>query len=100
VLWILGSVLLVAGVGLLLARRWVIRNVTSRSLGSLAAGYAATDRGFVIYALLVIDLGWLVVAIASGWVWLVVAAIVVFVIASIAVIAGEVVTYRALKRPR
>jgi hypothetical protein len=98
VLWVLGSALLVAGAVLMLARRWVIRNVTSRSLGSLAAGYAATDRGFVVYALLVIDLGLLVLSIAWGSALLVLAAIVVFVIGSIAVIAGEVVTYRNVKR--
>ena len=95
---VLGVALLVANVLLLVAREWVMRNVTRRSLGSLAPGYAATPRGYALYAGLVGDIGIVLIALALEVVWLLVAAIAVFVIGSVAAILGEVVTYRALKR--
>jgi hypothetical protein len=78
----------------------VIRRVTSRWLGSLPPGYAATPRGYLAYTFLVFDLGLILLAVNFGNVWLILGAIGLFLIASITVIAGEVVTYRALKRPR
>src|SRR5205823_1666532 len=50
----LGAVLLVnlAGSG-----DYPIRHLTSRSLGSLPPGYAASKRGFQVYALVVLAIG-------------------------------------------
>jgi hypothetical protein len=93
-----GLVLIAAGVVLLWARDWVMRNVTRRSLGSLAPGYAATPRGYAVYAALVGDIGLVLIALGVEIAWLIVASIAVFIIGSAAAIAGEVVTYRALKR--
>jgi hypothetical protein len=82
----------------------VIQRVTSRSLGELAPGYAATPRGFRIYAALVLAVGIVCtglgvadrsVALAAG---LIVAGALAFGVASVIAIAGEVETYRALKR--
>jgi hypothetical protein len=88
----------VIGALLALARRAVIRRVTSRSLGSLAPGWAATDHGYMVYAFLVVDLGVLVLAIGAASALLIVAAVIAFVLGSIAVLIGEVVVYRRLKR--
>jgi hypothetical protein len=82
----------------------VIHRVTSRSLGELAPGYAATPRGFRIYAALVLAVGIVCaglgvadrsVALAAG---LIVVGALAFGVASVIAIAGEVETYRALKR--
>lgn len=97
-LLVLGSGIMLAGLLLVFARRSVIRRVTSRSLGSLAPGYAATQVGYCLYALLVIDIGFIVLSLGAGASLALLAGVVVFVLASIAVMAGEVVTYRALKR--
>lgn len=82
----------------------VIRRVTSRSLGELAPGFAATRRGFKIYAVLILAIGILCLGLAATAVFLplgaglLVAGAVVFGIASVIAIAGEVETYRELKR--
>jgi len=81
-----------------LSRETVTRRVTSRSLGSLAPGYAATRIGYLIYAGLIADFGILLIAINYSRVTLIVAAVAAFVIGSIVGIVGEVTTYRALKR--
>jgi hypothetical protein len=94
----LGSILVVAGSLLALARRAVIGRVTSRSLGSLAPGWAATDHGYLVYAFLVVDLGLLVLALGFGSVALIAAAALAFILGSIAVLIGEVVVFRRLKR--
>ena len=62
------GLLLMAAGGILLtdfagAARAVIRRVTSRSLGSLAPGYAADPRGRRLYAVLQRPWAW------RGWVW-------------------------------
>ena len=88
---------MVAAAALVVARDTVTRRVTSRSLGTLAPGYAATKTGYQIYAGLIADFGILLIAINYSRVWLIVAAIAVFIILSIVGIVGEVVTYRALK---
>jgi hypothetical protein len=82
----------------------VIQRVTSRSLGELAPGFAATPRGFRVYAALVLTVGIVCVGLgvigrsiplAAG---LIVLGAMAFGIASVIAIAGEVETYRALKR--
>jgi hypothetical protein len=104
----IGVLLVVAGLVLLLnmfgAADLVIRRVTSRSLGELAPGFAASRRGFRIYATLVLAIGTLSVGLAMtarflplGAALLVLGAM-TFGIASVIAIAGEVETYRDLKR--
>ena len=90
--------MVVAAAVLVFARDVVTRRVTSRSLGTLAPGYAATRNGYLIYAGLIADFGILLIAIGYSLVWLIVATIAAFIIGSIAGIVGEVVVYRALKR--
>jgi hypothetical protein len=104
----IGILLCAAGVVLLLnlfgAADLVIRRITSRSLGDLAPGFAAGARGFRIYATLVLSVGILCIGLAAtGWLLplgagLMVLGALVFGIASVIAIAGEVVTYRGLKR--
>jgi peptidoglycan/LPS O-acetylase OafA/YrhL len=105
---VIGVVLSIAGLVLLLnlfgAADEVIRRVTSRSLGELAPGFAASRRGFRIYAVLVLAVGILCVGLAATAIFLplgaglLVLGAVVFGIASVIAIVGEVDTYRALKR--
>jgi len=82
----------------------VIRRVTSRSLGELAPGFAATPRGFKVYAALVVSLGIVCAAFGvAGWsasfaAWQLIAGSLLFAVASVTAIAGEVATYRRLKR--
>jgi hypothetical protein len=104
----IGVILSVAGLVLLLnlggAADVVIRRVTSQPLGELAPGFAASRRGFQTYASLVIAIG--VIAAGLGvagssvliGVGLMVLGAIAFVVASVIAIAGEVTTYRALKR--
>ena len=104
----IGVALVVVGLVLLLnllgAADLVIRRVTSRSLGELAPGFAASRRGFRTYAALILAIGVLCVGLAVtdrflplGAGLLVLGAL-TFGIASVIAIAGEVETYRALKR--
>jgi len=97
-LLVLGVVLVISSYALILGRDFVIRRVTSQPLGSLPPGYAATRRGYLAYTFLVFDLGLILLAINFENPWLILGAIGLFVIASITVIVGEVVTYRNLKR--
>ena len=94
----MGVVLVFASAGLWLARDFVTEHVTSKSLGSLAPGYAATRRGYNTYAGLVTDIGLILIALHFGIVWFVLLSIAFFLLGSVAVIIGEVVTYRALRR--
>jgi hypothetical protein len=104
----IGIVLIVVGAAWLLnvlgAGDYVMRRVTSRNLGTLAPGFAASKKGFRIYAILVMSIGVLCVGIgtiersvplAAG---LLVVGAITFGIASMIAIAGEVETYRNLKR--
>jgi hypothetical protein len=104
----IGVLLVVVGLVLLVnlfgAADLVIRRVTSRSLGELAPGFAASPRGFKTYAALILAIGVLCVGLAMtdrflplGAALLVLGAM-TFGIASVIAIAGEVETYRALKR--
>ena len=97
-LLVLGVVLVISSYALILGRDFVIRRVTSQPLGWLPPGYAATRRGYLAYTFLVFDLGLILLAINFENPWLILGAIGLFVIASITVIVGEVVTYRNLKR--
>jgi len=104
----IGVLLSLAGIILLFnvagAGDVVIRRVTSRSLGELAPGFAASRGGFRIYAILVLAIGVAVVGLsvlnqsALGGVALLAAGLVVFAAASVLAIVGEVRTYRGLKR--
>jgi uncharacterized membrane protein HdeD (DUF308 family) len=104
----IGVALSVAGLVLLLnlfgAGDVVIRRVTSRDLGSLPPGFAASKRGFRIYAVLLIAVGVLCLGLAATT-WLLplgaamlVAGAITFGIASMVAIAGEVETARGQKR--
>ena len=107
---VIGVLLVLAGVVLLLnlfgAGDYVIRAVTSRYLGSLPPGYAASKRGFRIYALLVLALG--VVCVGFGLTGrllplgagLIVLGAVIFGVASVVAITGEVETARRGSRNR
>ena len=105
---IIGVLLALAGIALLLnvggAGDLVIRRVTSRSLGGLAPGYAASPDGFKIYATLILAIGVAVAGLGMAeWsavlgVGVLVLGIAAFAVASVIAIAGEVRTYRALKR--
>ena len=104
----LGVLITAAGIVLLLnlggAADMVMKRVTSQPLGELAPGFAATRRGFNTYAALVLAIG----MFADGLVvvaWyvpigtsLIVLGGITFAGASVIAIAGEIETYRALKR--
>jgi len=104
----IGVLLCLAGIVLLLnlfgAGDYVIRRVTSRYLGELPPGYAAGKRGFRVYATLVLAVGIVVVGVGliSNLVPIAAALIVlgalIFGVASVVAIAGEVETARKPKR--
>jgi hypothetical protein len=108
VVLVIGVLLFAAGIVLLLnlfgAADFVMRRVTSQPLGELAPGFAASHRGFRIYAVLVLAIGILCLGLAAtAWIiplgaGLLVLGAIAFVIASVIAIVGEVETYRALKR--
>jgi len=105
-----GLVLVAVGVALLVnlggSANLVIRRVTSRKLGDLAPGYAASALGFKVYATLVAALGIVVCGIGLSLaapipgVVAILVGVAVFAIASVLAITGEVRTYRALTRER
>jgi hypothetical protein len=85
------------------AADYTIRRVTSRYLGTLPPGFAATTRGFRVYAVLVLALGVLCIGLgtterflplAAG---LIVIGAIAFGIASMLAISGEVEVYRKQK---
>ena len=102
----LGLVLVAVGVVLLVnlggSADMVIRRLTSRNLGELAPGYAASRGGFRVYATLILALGVAVAGLGvstGAALWgavAVVLGVLVFAIASVVAIRGEVRTYRAL----
>jgi len=83
----------------------VIRRVTSRHLGELAPGYAASPGGFRVYATLILALGETVAgvgispSVSSAGLLGIALGVAVFAIASVIAIRGEIRTYRALSRP-
>ncbi|HEX9098871.1 MAG TPA: hypothetical protein VF956_05210 [Candidatus Dormibacteraeota bacterium] len=104
----IGVILFAAGLVLILnvagAGDLVMRRVTSQPLGELAPGFAASRGGFKTYAALVLAIGVFAVGLGvAGWSALIGAGLmglggIAFVVASVIAIAGEVKTYRALKR--
>ena len=104
----IGVLLCLAGIILLFnlagAADAVISRVTSRSLGELAPGFAASPGGFRIYALLILAIGVAVVGLgvlgqsALAGAALLAIGLVAFAAASVVAIVGEVRTYRSLKR--
>jgi hypothetical protein len=102
--FVIGVLLALAGVVLLVnlfgAGDYVIRTVTSKYLGSLPPGYAASRRGFRIYAVLVLAVGVVCAGFGlTGWLLpigagLIVIGAVLFGVASIVAITGEVETSR------
>ncbi len=104
----IGVVLVLAGLALLLnlfgSGDLVMRRVTSQPLGELAPGFAASLRGFRTYTVLVLSVGVLCVGLAETAYFLPLAAALLIVgallfgVASVIAIAGEVETYRDLKR--
>ena len=104
----IGLLLIAVGVVLLLdlggAARFVIRRLTSRSLGELDPGYAASRNGFRLYAALVLCVGVIAAGLAispgaplPGAAGTVVG-MVGFLIASGMVLVGEIRTYRGLPK--
>jgi len=104
----IGVLLSLAGIAFLFdvggAADAVIRRVTSRSLGELAPGYAASRSGFKVYAVLLLAIGVAVAGLGIAdssavlGLGLLLLGLVTFVVASVIAIIGEVRTYRALKR--
>jgi hypothetical protein len=104
----IGVLLCLAGITLLLnlggAADAVIRKVTSRSLGDLAPGFAASRGGFRVYAMLVLAIGVALTGLGvvgqslPFGVALAAVGLIAFIAASVMAIVGEVRTYRALKR--
>lgn len=105
----IGLLILAAGLVLFFdlggAASGLIRRVTSRSLGSLAPGYAADPMGIRVYAFLLVGLGLAVtgVGVLPGSLLagaaLLALGVADFLVASVLIIAGEVRTYRGLRRP-
>jgi hypothetical protein len=101
---VIGVLISVAGVVLLVnlagAADYVIRHLTSRYLGTLPPGFAASKQGFQVYALLVLGIGlvFLGLGVAAS---VVTAGIVLigvgatgFAITSVLAIRGEIATSR------
>jgi len=93
-----------AGQVLYFKRTELVARVTSRSLGSLAPGYASTPKGVTVYTYLVTSVGMVLAGIGvAQWFTvfggiLAICGILAFVVFSIVAIAGEVRVFRALKR--
>jgi hypothetical protein len=104
----IGVVLSLVGLALLFnvggAADAVIGRVTSRSLGDLAPGFAASRSGFKVYAVLILAIAVAVTGLGIAESSAALGAVLValgaagFVVASVIAIIGEVKTYRALKR--
>jgi hypothetical protein len=104
----LGVLLCLAGLALMFnvlgSADFTKRRVTTQPLGTLAPGFAASNRGFRTYAALVLAVGIVALGVGMTSVYvpvgalLIVAGAVIFGITSVIAITGEVETYRALKR--
>ena len=104
---VIGALVSVAGVVLLVnlggAADYAIRHLTSRSLGTLPPGFAASKEGFQVYALLVLGIGLIFLglgaaatAVTAGIV-LIGVGLTAFAITSVLAIRGEVATARGKK---
>ena len=104
VVLVIGALVALAGIVLLLnlfgSGDYVMRSVTQKDLGSLPPGFAASKRGFRVYATLLFAVGLVcfgvgltakVLPIGAG---LIVIGALVFGIASVVAISGEVETAR------
>jgi hypothetical protein len=105
--WVVFSVGVVLAGNFLGSGDFVIKHVTSRPLGSLAPGYAASRIGFRVYAGVLAQIGLVIegVGIAElappiAGAIVVAVGVIGFVVLSALAIGGEVRTYRALKRQR
>jgi hypothetical protein len=97
---------LIALIGLVLfldvlgAGAFVMRHITSRYLGSLPPGYAASKGGFRVYALLIISIGLLFAGFGAAETSVAIGAVVFFagaagfVVLSVLAIRGEIETSR------
>jgi hypothetical protein len=104
---IIGGLIVLIGLVLVLnllgAGAFVMRNLTSRYLGSLPPGYAASLAGFRVYALLVIAIGLLFAGFGEAessitvGIALFALGAVGFVVFSVVAIRGEIMTVRATK---
>jgi len=105
---VVGALISAAGVALMVdlagAAGFTIRHLTSKPLGSLPPGYAATPRGLQVYGLVVLAIGLLFMGVAlaasavvSGLA-LVGVGLVAFGFGSVFAIRGEIATSRSLKR--
>ena len=101
---VIGVLISVAGVVLLVnlagAADYVMRHLTSRYLGTLPPGFAASRQGFQVYALLVLGIGFLFMglgvaasAVTAGIV-LIGVGLAGFAVTSVLAIRGEVETAR------
>ena len=101
---VIGVLISVAGVVLLVnlagAADYVMRHLTSRYLGTLPPGFAASRQGFQVYALLVLGIGFLFMglgvaasAVTAGIV-LIGVGLAAFAVTSVLAIRGEVETAR------
>jgi hypothetical protein len=107
VVLVVGLLICLTGVVLLFdvfgAGDFVIRKVTSRYLGSLPPGFAASKRGFCVYASLVLAIGVLFLGFAlAAWIVLLGFALLVFgalafIATSVIAIRGEAETARRLR---
>ena len=104
---LIGALVSVAGVVLLVnlagAADYTIRHLTSRSLGTLPPGFAASKEGFQVYALLVLGIGLIFLglgaaatAVTAGIV-LIGVGLTAFAITSVLAIRGEVATAKGKK---
>ena len=100
------ALLVVGGLVLLLnvggAANFVIRHLTSKNLGTLAPGYAASRNGFRVYAILILSIGVATAGLAVGpaapvpGVGLLAVGAGGFVIATVVAIVGEARTFKEL----
>ena len=107
-LLVIGALISAAGVVLLSnlagAGDYVIRHLTSKPLGSLPPGFAASNTGFKVYSLVVLAVGLvflgvgLAAAAVTSGLALVGIGLVAFGFSSVLAIRGEIATYRAMKR--
>lgn len=95
----MAAILVIGGLVLLLdiggAAKFAIRHLTSKNLGALAPGYAASRSGFRVYAVLIASIGIAALGLVLAW-QLALAGAAIFVVASVVAIIGEVQTYRSL----
>ena len=79
-----------------------ISRITSKDLGSLAPGYAASRSGLRVYALLIVAIGLVLIGVGLAFqataagLWVMAVGLVTFLVSSVLILRGEVATYRTL----